>query len=135
MTVVVNRRLTIAAWLDVLLVLFFVVVGRAEHDSGNTFEGIARTATPFLVGLAVAWAVARAWRRPTNVSTGLVIWPITVLVGMMVRRWGFDEGTATSFVIVTTAFLGMCLVGWRLLARSVTKPGRAQSVSGALSRR
>ncbi len=128
-----SRRLVIAAWLDVVAVVFFVVVGRAEHDSGNTFEGFARTAAPFLVGLGVGWLVARAWRRPTSVFAGLVIWPITVLVGMMVRRWGFDEGTATSFVIVTTAFLGMCLVGWRLIFASVTRRGTdGQVSSGAL---
>lgn len=129
-----TRRLVVAAWLDVLVVMFFVVAGRAEHEEGMTFTGISKTAAPFLVGLGVAWLVARAWRRPFALATGLTVWPLTLLVGMLVRRWGFDEGTATSFVIVATAFLGFCLVGWRLVARSVAKPAAAQA-SGALSRR
>ena len=45
---------------------------------------------------------------------GAIAQPVTVLVGMMVRRWGFDEGTATSFVIVAAAFLALFLVGWRV---------------------
>jgi uncharacterized membrane protein (GlpM family) len=111
--------LFLAASLDVAIVLFFVVVGRAEHDESSGFTAIVRTAAPFLVGLVAGWLAARAWRRPAAVATALVVWPVTVLVGMIVRRWAFDEGTATSFVIVTTAFLGLCLVGWRLIARSV----------------
>ena len=56
--------------------------------------------------------------------TGLTIWPITVLVGMIVRNLVFDRGTATSFVIVATIFLGVTLVGWRALTR-VSVVGRA----------
>lgn len=119
----------VAAALDVMAVLVFVVIGREEHDEGTAVGGIVETAAPFLIGLAVGWLVARAWRRPLSVVSGLVIWPTTVLVGMIVRNWGFDEGTATSFVIVTTAFLGMCFVGWRLIAQSVM---RRQSSGGAL---
>ncbi len=124
-----SRRVLLAAGLDALAVLVFVVIGREEHDEGITLGGIVETAAPFLIGLAVGWLVARAWRRPLSVASGLVIWPTTVLVGMIVRNWGFDEGTATSFVIVTMAFLGMCFVGWRLIALSVM---RRQSSGGAL---
>ncbi len=55
----------------------------------------------------------RAWRQPTSVRTGLLIWPIVILVGMLLRRFVFDDGTATSFIVVTTIFLGLFLVGWR----------------------
>jgi hypothetical protein len=64
--------------------------------------------------------VVRAWRRPTKIRTGVMIWPIVVLVGMIVRNLAFDRGTATAFVIVTTLFLGACFVGWRAIFRSVT---------------
>ena len=130
-----SRRVWVAAALDVLAVVVFVVIGRAEHDESGTLTGIAKTAAPFLIGVAAGWALARAWRRPFGVVTGLVVWPVTVLVGMIVRRTGFDEGTATSFVIVTTAFLGLCIVGWRLVARTVLRPAASSADSARLMRR
>lgn len=129
-----SRRVFLAAGLDVLAVVLFVVIGREEHDEGGALGGIAETAAPFLIGLAVGWLVARAWKRPMSLVSGLVVWPITVLVGMIVRRTVFDEGTATSFVIVTMAFLGMCLVGWRLIASSVMRRQSTQSSSGGALR-
>jgi hypothetical protein len=112
-----RQRIAVAGALDVASILVFVVIGRRNHDEGVTVGGIAETAAPFLFGLGLAWLVVRAWRRPTSVFTGLLIWPITVLVGMIVRNLVFDDGTATSFVIVTTVFLGATLVGWRVVAK------------------
>ena len=43
----------------------------------------------------------------------VLIWPIVILVGMLLRHFVFDDGTATSFIIVATIFLGVFLVGWR----------------------
>lgn len=110
-----DRRVELAIGIDVFAVVLFVAIGRRTHDEGSALAGVLKTALPFLIGLAVAWAGARAWNRPASVSTGLVVWPITVLVGMIVRRTVFDGGTATAFVVVTTLFLGACLVGWRLV--------------------
>ena len=53
-----------AALADAGCVLLFVVIGRANHDKGETLAGIASTAWPFLAGLALGWFAARAWRRP-----------------------------------------------------------------------
>jgi uncharacterized membrane protein (GlpM family) len=111
-----DRRLVLAVALDVLAVLIFVVVGRRNHDEGNALRATVETAVPFLTGLLAGWCAVRAWRRPLGVLTGVAVWPVTVLVGMIVRRWVFDRGTATSFVIVATLFLGACLVGWRAVA-------------------
>lgn len=118
-----RRRIVLAAALDLAAILVFVAIGRAEHDESGTATGIVETAAPFVIGLAVGWGLVRAWRHPMRVVTGLVIWPVTVLVGMVARRALFDEGTAPSFVVVTTLFVGMCLVGWRLVARSVATRG------------
>jgi hypothetical protein len=43
-----------------------------------------------------------------------MIWPITLVIGMVLRSAVWDDGTAAAFVIVATAFLGLTLVGWRL---------------------
>lgn len=107
--------------LDVFVVVLFVAIGRRNHDESGAFPAVFETALPFLIGLAVAWLVVRAWRRPERLLTGLAIWPVTVLVGMMVRNLVFDRGTATSFVVVATIFLGACLVGWRAGLRLVDR--------------
>ena len=114
-----DRELGLGVGLDVFSVVLFVAIGRRNHDESGAFAAVLETAAPFLIGLAIAWLIVRAWRRPTSVWTGVAIWPITVLVGMIVRNLVFDDGTATSFVIVTTLFLGACLVGWRAAYRTI----------------
>jgi hypothetical protein len=116
-----GRRLPVAIGIDVFVVVLFVAIGRRNHDESSAFAEVLRTAAPFLVGLAVAWTAVRAWQRPTSVWTGVAIWPVTVLVGMVLRRLAFDRGTATSFVVVATVFLGVLLVGWRALVPVVDR--------------
>jgi hypothetical protein len=43
---------------------------------------------------------------------------------MVLRKFAFDRGTATSFVIVTTIVLGVFLIGWRLVAAQVLRRRR-----------
>jgi MFS-type transporter involved in bile tolerance (Atg22 family) len=112
-------RVPLAIGLDVFAVVLFVALGRRSHDESGAFAAVVETAAPFLVGLAAGWLIARAWRRPTSLLTGIVIWPVTIIVGMVVRNLVFDRGTATSFVIVATLFVGAFLVGWRLAVRLV----------------
>src|SRR5574337_870295 len=88
------------AWLsaDVLGVLVFCAVGRRSHDEGVNITGIASTAWPFLSGTVVGWLVSRAWRRPTAVvSTGLIVWLCTVVVGMLLRK-ASSAGVGARFV-------------------------------------
>ena len=124
------RRLPIAVGLDVFVVTLFVAIGRREHEQSSAFTDVLETGAPFLIGLAIAWLVTRAWRRPTTLGIGLAVWPITVLVGMIVRRAVFDRGTATAFVVVATLFLGACLVGWRAGWRLIER--RRQASGGSL---
>jgi hypothetical protein len=108
--------------LDVAWVLVFVVIGRASHNHGESVPGVASTAWPFLAGLGVGWLVARAWRRPMAlVPSGLAAWLAAVAVGMVLRVVA-GQGTAVSFIIVALCFLGLFLLGWRLLARIFSRP-------------
>lgn len=129
-----RRTIAIAAGLDVLAVLVFVVIGRRNHQQGNALDATVETALPFLLGVAVAWAATRAWRRPTSLLTAIAIWPVTVLVGMLLRRWLFDDGTAASFVVVATLFLGACFVGWRAVYRLRDRSRRALPQQVAVDR-
>jgi hypothetical protein len=120
-----RRQVATALAADVAAVVLFVVIGRRSHDEGNALAELARTALPFLIGVAAGWGAVRAWRRPTALMTGVAIWPVTILVGMMARRWLFDRGTATSFVVVATLFVGALLVGWRVVAAAAGRRGTA----------
>jgi len=105
-----------AAVVDVVSILLFVVIGRRSHDEGgNVVTEAVEVAAPFLIGLALGWLVARAWRDPLSPTTGMLIWVVTVVAGMVLRRFVFDRGTALPFVIVASAFTLLFLVGWRFV--------------------
>ncbi len=118
------RSARVAVVLDVGCVLVFVIIGRASHTRGESLAGIASTAWPFLCGLAAGWAAARAWRRPFALRpAGLVIWLCTVALGMILRVVS-GQGTAAAFIAVALAFLGLFLLGWRLIAVLAGRRGR-----------
>lgn len=127
-----EHRLPVAVGLDVFVVVLFVAIGLRNHEQDSAFVAVLETAAPFLIGLGLAWLIVRAWRRPMAVTTGIAIWPLTVLSGMVLRNALFDRGTATSFVVVTTLFLGACLVGWRAGWRLVEIRRTRQSSGGPL---
>jgi hypothetical protein len=111
-------RVPLAVGFDTALVVAFVAIGRRNHDEDPGVLGLLSTAAPFLIGLVAAWVIARAWNEPTRVRTGLMIWPVTVAVGMIVRQV-VGDGTALSFVIVATLFVGATLVGWRAVFEAI----------------
>jgi hypothetical protein len=110
-----DRRLPLALGLDVFSVTLFVAVGRREHERDSAIVGLIDTAAPFLIALALAWLVLRAWHRPTDWRVGIGIWMITLVAGMLLRNLVFGDGTATSFVIVAASFLALFLIGWRVV--------------------
>ena len=109
-----ERRVPLAVGIDVFSVTLFVAVGRREHERDSAIAGLIDTAAPFLLALALAWVLLRAWRRPTDWRTGVGVWAITLVAGMILRNLVFGDGTATSFVIVAASFLALFLVGWRV---------------------
>lgn len=115
------RSARLAAALDVCCVLIFVIIGRASHTKGETLGGIASTSWPFLAGLAVGWVLARAWRRPVALRpAGVCAWLATVALGMAARVVS-GQGTAVAFIVVALAFLGLFLLGWRLVWKLVSR--------------
>ncbi len=105
-----------AVILDCCCVLVFVIIGRASHTKGESLAGIASTAWPFLAGLVGGWLAARAWRRPLRLwPAGVSAWLGAVALGMVLRVVS-GQGTAFAFILVALAFLGLFLLGWRILA-------------------
>ena len=106
-----------AAVADGALVIAFAAIGRASHDETNPVVGAVLTAWPFLVGAGVGWALVRrrsgAW--PLTLGHGIPVWACAVVVGMLLRA-ATGQGTAFSFMVVTTLVLGLFLLGWRALA-------------------
>ena len=112
-------RAALALLADVFCVLVFVVIGRASHQAGESLAGVAGTAWPFLAGLAVGEAATRAWRRPAAlVPTGVGVWLATVALGQLLRVVS-GRGTDAAFIAVSALFLGLFLLGWRLVAARV----------------
>lgn len=114
----------LAALVDAAAIVVFVVMGRGSHSEGESLDGIAITAAPFLLGALAGWAVGvavtRAWREPVSRATGLAVWAGTLVVGMALRNLAFDDGTAVSFIAVAAAFLAVFLLGWRRGAEELT---------------
>lgn len=113
-------RWTVAALIDLLAIVVFVVIGRRNHDEGAALAGLAHTAWPFVSGAVAGWLAVRGWRAPTAIRpTGVVVWIACVAVGMGLRA-ATGQGTALAFVMVATITLGLFLLGWRALARLLT---------------
>lgn len=111
------RSARLAVILDCCCVLAFVIIGRASHVQGESLPGIASTAWPFLAGLGGGWLAARAWRQPFRLwPAGVSAWLGTAILGMVLRVVS-GQGTAPAFIAVALAFLGLFLLGWRLLGR------------------
>jgi Protein of unknown function (DUF3054) len=115
------RAVRLAAVIDLCCVLAFVIIGRASHTKGESLGGIASTAWPFLAGLAGGWLGTRAWRRPLTLApAGVGAWLGAAGLGMVLRVVA-GQGTAVAFVLVALAFLGLFLLGWRVVARVVSR--------------
>jgi hypothetical protein len=106
---------------DFAAVAIFVVLGRISHDEGISVGGLAKTGSPFLIGLMAGWIATPIRMAPREMRSGLTVLTSTVVVGMAIRKLAFDDGIAPSFVIVTIAFLAIFMLGWRYLDRASTR--------------
>lgn len=117
----------LAAVIDIVLVIVFALVGRSSHAEAASLTGLWTTAYPFLAGWLVGSLVVRSWRHPLRLwPTGVVVWVLTVAVGMLLRvltGQGNVEGNPLplSFVIVATVVLGIFLLGWRAIVGAVVR--------------
>lgn len=115
---------------DLLCVLVFVVAGKIDHETGTAVASVAGTAWPFLGGLVLGWVVTLAWRTPVRIwPSGLFVWAVTVAGGMVLRLLS-GEGAPASFVVVTASFLAVAMLGWRVVARVVSRRRHTAARSG-----
>jgi Protein of unknown function (DUF3054) len=129
-------RAALGVLADVFFVLVFVVIGRVNHHAGEGLAGVTGTGWPFLAGLAIGEVATRAWRRPAAVvPTGVGVWLATVVFGQLLRVVS-GQGTEFAFIGVSAAFLGLFLLGWRVIAARVpaVRSRLASRNSGGTSR-
>lgn len=119
--------LAITILADVAVIAAFVLMGRNSHEEGLSPASVLGVAAPFLIAAALSWAALAVWHRSSGRRAatsdlpslrsvwpdGVVVWLGTAVLGLVLRRLVFGDGTAASFVIVTCAVLGVGLVGWR----------------------
>lgn len=108
--------------LDAVLVGVFSLFGRGAHSEGLSAAQVWGTAWPFLVGLAVAWLILLAMRRaPGTVRSGVLVWAVTLVGGMVIR--GIDAGRVPhwSFILVAATVTALFLIGWRAIRTAVLR--------------
>lgn len=112
----------IAALLDLVCVVAFVALGIESHGESDSF---VKVAAPFIAALAVAWLVAAPLRAPETLKAGGVIWLVTLVGGMLLRRVT-GEGTAAAFIVVATVFLAVTMLGWRGIRELIVRRRQPQ---------
>lgn len=113
---VAMRSVVAAGLIDAAFIIVFAAIGRASHSEAQPVLESLSVAWPFLVGAAAGWAIA--WyllgRAPTSLVAALPIWLAAIVLGMSLRA-ATGRGIAVSFIIVATLFLGLFLLGWRVI--------------------
>ena len=111
-----NRVALRALGFDLLCVLVMAIIGTNNHQTDTGISGILFVAAPFLIATTLARVFMRLTKKDeTTVTDGVTVVLFTVAIGMILRRFAFDRGTATAFVIVATVFLGTTMLSWRAL--------------------
>jgi hypothetical protein len=102
---------------DVIAVVAFAAIGRASHAEDLTVSGIAQTAWPFLIGLAVGWVVilATGLRGAQIWPAGVVVWGATYVVGLALRGLT-GAGLSGLFPVIAGISLAVVLLAPRALA-------------------
>lgn len=104
-----------AILLDLVLVVVFVVIGRATHAEALDLEGVQRTALPFLAGTLMAW-IGFLLKRHSGLTlvNGVFVWAMTLVLGVLFRLLLGDTADP-AFVIVAALVLAAFLIGWRAI--------------------
>jgi len=118
--------------LDLSVVVSFVVIGRDTHGFSIDWGATLEVALPFLLALSVGIGIVMAFMDPIGWLAGLVIAAVTVVGGLAFRKYVFDGGTATTFVVLTAAWMTAWMVGWRLVAWLVSRITRARGASNTV---
>ena len=107
--------------LDAAVVVSFVVIGRDAHGLDAGWSATLHVAAPFLIALTIGIIGTRAWCKPLNAVTGLGLAATTVVLGLVFRRFIFEDGIASTFILLTAGWMTVWMVGWRLVVNLITR--------------
>lgn len=108
--------------LDAVLVGVFATFGRGAHSEGLGVAEVWATAWPFLLGLVVGWSALFVLRRdPATVRSGVLVWLVTLVGGMVMRGLGDGRVPHWSFIMVAATALAVLLVGWRAVGAAMAR--------------
>ena len=111
----IDRRRATRPVFDMVCVLALVVIGTRNHDTDTGLAGVVFVGAPFWLAAIGAHLTPTVRQAPDSLRCGVLVWVTTVALGMVLRRFVFDRGTALAFVIVASVFLGVTMVGWRAI--------------------
>lgn len=113
-----HRIPALAIVADLLAVVVFAAIGRVSHAEAGDVAGLLRTAAPFAVGAAAAWATPVVRAQPAGWRAGVVVLAGAAVLGLLLRTAVTDRLPWT-FALVTVVSLAVLLLGWRALAAFV----------------
>jgi len=112
---------------DALAVVVFVLIGSFDHGFGIDPARVLVSAAPFVLGWFVVAVPLGLYgdrtRSPVRAfGLGAVAWALAVGIGGLLRSTSYFPGASPlTFLLVTFAFGGTLIVGWRLLVAFVTR--------------
>ncbi|WIM67502.1 DUF3054 domain-containing protein [Corynebacterium breve] len=113
---------TTAFSLDLVAISVFAVLARMAHQSDEmpfNFMGFLSTLWPFVIGVGAGWLIAEL----TKIAKGraVVIWLVTVIVGLTI--WGMRNSAFPhwSFIIVASVMSALLMFGWRGIASLIAR--------------
>jgi hypothetical protein len=99
--------------IDLVCVLAFTAVGMAMHDTPAS--EFLLTAWPFVLGLAIAWALPGVRSLPLIIwPSGVLVWAVTTWLGLALRGVT-GGGVSGAFPFVTAGVLALLIIGWRVI--------------------
>ena len=111
---------------DAVAILVVAILARIAHNSPEdpfTVVNVLDTWWPFLLGVAVGWGVAFALKKPLRPigQGGVIVWLCAAVVGLAI--WGLRNAAFPhwSFILVATVMGAVVLLGWRAIAKAVTR--------------
>lgn len=104
-----------ALLIDAAATCAFMALGMASH--AHSYVDYPARVAPFLVALGAAWLVPKVRLDPTSWKAGLIVWPVTAIGGLALRK-ALGGGISGAMPFISTGVLAILLLGWRAIARS-----------------
>jgi hypothetical protein len=115
-------RPVVAAALDGVCLVAFVVLGRGSHGLNGGGDWFLTVLWPFVVGWYAATFITGLYRAATHPwRRAAATVALGVTLACVIRLVATSRSTPVVFGVVAFSFLSLATVGWRVAARLVTR--------------